>query len=99
QRAVGRVLEVERDALLAAIDECEVERAAVEEGAERARRITAAAALDLDHARTELAEQHGAERTGENARQVEDEDPVERSCAVGPRAAVSPPAPGASTGR
>ena len=56
-----------------------------------ARVVAAARALDLDHVGAEVAERHRRERAREHAREVGDEQPVERSGGVGhrPRSLVS----------
>ena len=43
-----------------------------------ARVVAAVGALDLDHVGAEVAEQHRGQRAGEHAREVGDQDPVER---------------------
>ena len=43
-----------------------------------ARVVAAVGALDLDHVGAEVAEQHRGQRAGEHAREVGDEDPVQR---------------------
>ena len=77
--AVGRGVEIEREALLAAVERDEVGGRVADEGADPARVVAAAGRLDLDHARTQIGEHLGAERTGEHARQIDDEDPGERA--------------------
>ena len=74
-----RLLEIERETLLAAIEREEVGGRLAHEGADPARVVAAAGRLDLDHARTQVGEHLGAERTGQHARQIDDEDPGERA--------------------
>ena len=71
--AVGVVLEVERDAFLAAIDRGEVGRLAVDERPIGAGVVAALGRLDLDHPRAHLGHQQGAVGAGEDARQVDDD--------------------------
>jgi hypothetical protein len=62
----------ERDAPLAAVDRKEVGALATLEGrAVGPAFVAPARLLDLDHVGAEIAEQHGAERPGDDARQVE----------------------------
>ena len=68
------VLEVERDAFLAAVDRGEVGRLALDERAVGARVVAALGRLDLDHPRAHLRHQEGAVGAGQDARQVDDDD-------------------------
>ncbi len=71
----GRCFEVERQALLVAVDAQEVRALAAEERrTPRARVVALARLLDLDDARAHVGEQHRAVRTGQHAREVEDGD-------------------------
>lgn len=78
--AVLRLLQIEGDARLAVIDRLEVERPSAHEGAERARVVSRARDLDLDDARAELPEDHGAEGAGENSGEVEGLDATKGVC-------------------
>ena len=85
--AVAVVREVERDRALVAVEPEVVGRiVAVPRRAPGARVVAAAGALDLDHVGAEVAERHRRERAREHAREVGDEQPVERSGGVGHRA-------------
>ena len=85
-RCVRRLLEVERDRALVAVRRVVVGRPAGGVGGRLpAARVVAARRLDLDHVRAEVAERHRDERPGEDARQVDDDDVVERRGVVGPR--------------
>ena len=76
-RFAFRMLEIERDALLVAIEVDEVRRlAAVERRPPRARDL-AAERLDLDHLRAIVAEHRRRERSGERVRQIEHDDVAE----------------------
>src|SRR5262249_5225391 len=70
QGTVGVALEVERDALLAAVERHEISRLLPEERREAARVVAPVGVLNLDDARAEFGEQHRAVRPGEDARQV-----------------------------
>ena len=74
-----RVLEVERDAFLVAVDAQEIARSRPRgtAGPHAARVVALARLLDLDHARAHVGEQHRAVGTGEDAREVEHGDAVE----------------------
>jgi len=73
-----RVLEVDGDAFLVAIDAEEVRALAFEERrTPRARVVALPRLLDLDHACAHIGQQHRAIGTGEDAREVEDCDAVE----------------------
>src|SRR5689334_10573052 len=75
----GSVFQIERDALLVAIDAEEVRAFAVDErGAPRARVIATAGLLDLDHPRAEIAELHRAVRARQHAREIQNRDALER---------------------
>ena len=74
-----RAREVERDAPLAPVDREEIGGLASHVGrAPRARLVTVARSLDLDHVGAEVGEQHRAVRPREDAREVEHADAVER---------------------
>ena len=81
QLAVGVRLDVERDALLAAVDGGEEHALSGEQRRPAARHVAGRRALDLHHARAELGEQQGAERTGKRMREVGDENAGERTAA------------------
>ena len=68
------VLEVERDAFLAAVDRGEVGRLALDERPVGARVVAALGRFDLDHPRAHLGHQQGAVGAGQDARQVDDDD-------------------------
>src|SRR5204863_9187071 len=72
------VLYVERETFLRAIDPDEVGSEPVDSVVVMARRIAAAGALDLDHARAELAELARAERPGDDLLECDDRDSFER---------------------
>ena len=77
-------LEVEGDRLLVAVAGQEVRRLAVvlradERRAPAAGVVTGAGRLDLDDAGAEVAEHHRGVRAGERPRQVDDDDPGQRS--------------------
>src|SRR5581483_1458822 len=71
--------QIERHRLLPSIDGEEVGADAVDEGRAQAARFVAAARLfDLDDARAGVGEHLGAERSGEDAREIGDENAFER---------------------
>ena len=80
-RAAGS-LQIERDALLAAIEQQVVDAAAVDERRQVPHRIAAARILDLDDLRAELREHERRERARQQARQVEDANPSVRASSV-----------------
>ena len=72
------MLEIERDALLVAVDAEEVRALALEKRRSPGARVVAFARLfDLDDARAHVGEQHRAIRARQHARQVQDGDPAE----------------------
>jgi len=74
------LLEVERHALLVAVDAHEIRALARLKGRTPAAGVVALARLfDLDHPRAEVGEEHRAVRPGEHAGQVEDGDTLKRS--------------------
>ena len=76
-RRARRLLQVERQALLVAVDAEEVRALAADERrTPRARVVAAAGLLDLDDARAHVGEQHRAVRPGQHARQIDDEQAV-----------------------
>jgi hypothetical protein len=79
ERAVAGFVQVEREALLAAVHRLEVGGLAGDERTDAARVVAGRGALDLEDARAEVGEHERAVRTREDAREIEDEDPVERS--------------------
>src|SRR5690606_27209828 len=78
QFEVGRLLQVEHDAFLAAIVQREQRAFAVLERADMAI-VVARRGLELDDIGAKVGEQRRAIRPGENARQVEDLDARKRS--------------------
>ncbi len=75
RRASVRLLEVEGDALLVAIDAQEIRALAIEEGRPpRACVVAADRVLDLDHAGSHVGGEHRAVRAGEHPRQIHDRE-------------------------
>ena len=73
--AAGRLLEIERDAFLVAVDAQEIRAFAVQERRSPAARVVALAGLlDLDDPRAHVGEQHRAIGAREDAGQVENGD-------------------------
>jgi len=91
--AVPGVLQVERDALLAAIQRRKVGGAPIDEGPDLARVVTTAGRLDLDDARTQIRQHQGAEGAREDARQIDDQDAGERAGRVHSRRTITPISP------
>ena len=79
QRATLVLSQVERDALLAAVEREEEDRHAVDRRIAVAPLVAALRRLDLHHLGAQVGEDRGAERPGEKARQVEDPDARERA--------------------
>jgi hypothetical protein len=77
QGGVGRILEVERDRLLAAVEPDEIGALAVHDMVVAAGEI-ALFALDLDHPRAGIGEAGGAERRGDRLLERDNRDPFER---------------------
>src|SRR6185436_7810253 len=76
----ARRFQVEPDAPLVAVDRQEIAADAVDERRPpEARVVTARRRFDLDDGRAHVAKHHRAERTGENAGEIEYENAVERS--------------------
>ncbi len=76
-----RVLEIDRHALLVAIDAEEVGALGADERrAPVARVVALAGVLHLDHARAHVGQHHRAVRAGEHAGEIEHRDARERSC-------------------
>jgi hypothetical protein len=73
------VLEVERDAFLAAIDRREIGRLAVDERPVGAGVVAALGRLDLDHPRAHLGHQQGAVGAGKDAREIDDDNARQRA--------------------
>src|SRR5262249_34837871 len=73
------VAQVERDALLVAVEGEEDDGHAVDFGIPVTALVAALRRLHLDHLGAEVAQDRGAERPGEEARQVEDTDAGERA--------------------
>jgi hypothetical protein len=77
EREIGRVLEVEDDRALVAVEAQVVGRALLDERRPPGARVVAAVGpLDLDDVGPEVAQRHRAQRPGEHAREVGDEDAV-----------------------
>ena len=76
--AIVRVLHIEHDAALAAIQPREVRRDAVERAIVMAREIAAAGPLDLDHVRAHVGELARAERSGRGLLERDDPYAIER---------------------
>ena len=68
-------LEIDTNAPLVSIDGEEVGAFPFNEGRPPASRIVAVRRLDLQHLRTQIPEDHGAVRTRQNTREVENRDP------------------------
>ena len=83
ERAIGGQLEIEREALLAAVQRQEIRGAILDEGPDAARVGADLGPLDLHDARAEIGEQHRAVRTREHPRQIDDERACQRSGVVG----------------
>ena len=76
---IDRILQIEREALLAAIDAGEVAAlAARQEGAVLPGVVAAVGPLDLHHLRAQVSQDHGAERAGQDPREVENSDAGKR---------------------
>jgi hypothetical protein len=69
--AGARGLEVERDALLVAVEQSEIDARLADEWAEAARIVARARRLDLDHLGAEVGEQRRAIRPRHDAREIE----------------------------
>ena len=78
-RRSRRRLEVERDALLAPVHRHEIGGLAVDEGAVAAGVVAAARRLDLQHAGAKVGQDHRAIGTGEDAREIENDDAGKRA--------------------
>jgi len=98
EREIPRVLEVQDERALVAVEAEEVARALLGERRAPGPRVVARARpLDLDDVRAEVAEGHRAQRPGEHAREVSDEQAVQGAGGHGrqPNAdTVRPPAGG-----
>ncbi len=79
ERAALGVPQVERDALLVAVEREEGDRHAGRGRVAVAALVAAARRLDLDHLGTQVGEDRGAERPRQEAGQVEDADADERA--------------------
>ncbi len=77
QRAIARVLDVELEALLAAIEPDEVRAVTVDGAVVRAREIADTGALDLDHACAEVGQVTGGERRRDRLLEGDDRDVFE----------------------
>jgi hypothetical protein len=75
----GRLLQVEREALLAAVRPDEVRAEAACAAVVAARLVAAAGAFDLDHARAQVGQLPGAERRRDDVLEREHGDAFERS--------------------
>ena len=69
--------EVQRDDLLVAIQDHEVQALALYVGWQRTAVIPLPLLLNLHHLRPHVTQQHSAEKTGEHAREVENLDPLQ----------------------
>jgi hypothetical protein len=76
---MARVLEVERDAALVAVDHLEGRRGAADEGRAPAARVVALRPLDLDDIGAEGGEHLAGEGAGEVLRDLDDLDAGERA--------------------
>ncbi len=76
---VGRVLEVEREGLLAAVEHREVDAVGAPARLVDPHLLALTRPLDLDHFRAGLGEEQARHRAGQQRREIEDEDSVERS--------------------
>src|SRR5206468_8188884 len=74
----GRLLKVDDEAFLVAVDAEEIVAFAGDKRWELAGLVTAARRLDLQHLGAEVAEALGRERAGEDPGQIDDPDPLER---------------------
>jgi hypothetical protein len=81
-RHVVRVLQVERDGSLVAVDAEEVRRLAVAHRWHPGPGVVAARTLHLDHLGAEVREQHGGVRSGQDAGEVGDQQPAQWSHAA-----------------
>ena len=79
QLDVVRVVEVEHDRLLVAVDREVVRRDAVVLGRAPGPCLVAGRALDLDHGGAHVGQQHRAVRPGQHPRQVGDDQSIERA--------------------
>ncbi len=92
ERLVAGVAQVERQRALAAVEAQVVRRALVDErGTPLARVVTRPGALDLDDVGSEVAERLRAERSGEHAGEVGDEQAVEGTVGHGAAGYAAPP--------
>ena len=83
------VLQIERQTLLVPVDAEEVRAFFTDEGRSPPARVVAAAGLlDLDDPRAHVGEQHRAVGPGQHARQIDDEQPVQRWRGIGHRSRV-----------
>jgi hypothetical protein len=84
QAQVVGLLEVEGHRALVAVEGQVVGGALVDERRTPGARVVAAVGpLDLDHLGAQIAERHGAQRPGQDAREVGHEDPVQRGSGHG----------------
>ena len=79
--------QVDRDALLVAVDRVEIGAVGPDEVGRQASRIVAGDLLDLDHLRAEVAQNLGRERTRQERRQIEHLDVAENAFGLGHSAA------------
>jgi hypothetical protein len=77
-RDLLRVLEVERQAALAAVEQREAQALAVQPGRVAAHAVALAGALDLDHLGAGLGQQQGGQGPGQQGREVEHAQALER---------------------
>src|SRR5258705_2869359 len=64
QFSIARRLDIESNALLAAVEAHEIGRLIIDERAKRTRVVAAAKLLDLDYARAQVSQHHGSIRSG-----------------------------------
>jgi hypothetical protein len=74
-----RLLQIDDEAFLVAVDAEEIVALAGDEGRKVPRLVAEAGRLDLQHFGAEIAEALGAERAGQDAGQVDDPDPRKRA--------------------
>ena len=80
EREVRRALEVEHDRALVPVCGVVIGRTSLRvDGRHPMPRVVAVRRLDLDHIGAEVAERHRHKRSREDAREVDDEDPIERT--------------------
>ena len=75
---VGRVLEVQGERLLAPVEQREGDALAAPFGLVMAQLLARHRPLDFDHLRPGLGQQQGCERAGQQRREIENQESVER---------------------